>query len=126
MSAGMFLLLAQTLGGLPAMPAGTEVRLVSPDLLTVYASATLDGGDLAFVGVPPAGTELRLLFFPPDASAQDRAAALSGARVLSGFVSGDASDILLQLPDNPAPVSFRDLLHDDRGIRLRLLPSKGA
>lgn len=126
MSAGMLLLLAQTVAGLPALPAGTEVRLVSPDLLTVYASATLQRGELTFVGVPPAGTELRLLFFPPDASVEDRVAALSGARVLRGFVSGDASDIMLQLPDQPEPVSFRQLLHDDRGIGLLLVPAQGV
>jgi len=123
MSAGILFVVSQALMGLPALPPGTEVRLVSPDLLTVYASAVVVDGGLAFQVAPPAGTELRVLIFPPDATKQQRAAALSGARVISGRISVDGSDILLQFPDSDQPVSMRTLLQD-REIALTLTPGK--
>jgi len=122
-TAGILFLVAQTVMALPGLPAGTEVRLVSPDLLTVYASAQVRGGSLAFQLTPPAGTQLRLLIFPPDATQAQRAAALSGARVISGRVSVDGNDILLQFPNSDQPVSLRTLLQD-RGIVLGMQPGK--
>ncbi len=124
MSAGLLFLIAQTVSGLPALPAGTEVRLVSPDLLTVYASARLENDTLTFVGAPSPGTELRVLIFPPDAGAAARAEALSGARAVPGRVNADGSDILLDLPDRFAPTSLRDLLKEQHGIVLELKAGK--
>lgn len=124
MSAGILLLVSQSVVGLPALPAGTEVRLVSPDLLTVYASARIQKGRLVFDGAPPPGTELRLLFFPPDATQAERAAALSGARAISGRISVDGRDILLQFPDSDQPVSLRALLRK-RDISLVIASGKG-
>ena len=118
------LLIAQTVAGLPALPAGTEVRLVSPDLLTVYASARIQGGQLLFETPLPAGTELRLLFFPPDATAAERAAALSGARAISGRISVDGKDILLQFPEKDQLLSLRALLNE-RGVELVVKSGKG-
>jgi hypothetical protein len=110
--------------GVPALPAGTEVRLVSPDLLTVYASARIQDAQLVFRTAPSPGTQLRLLFFPPDASQAERAAALSGARVISGRISVDGKDILLVFPESDAPVSLRTLLAE-RGITLAVQPGEG-
>ncbi|MEJ2287510.1 MAG: hypothetical protein P8Y02_02505 [Deinococcales bacterium] len=124
MSAGMLFLVAQGVVGLPALPAGTEVRLVSPDLLTVYASARIQDGRLAFPTAPGPGTELRLLFFLPDATKAERAAALSGARAISGRISVDGRDVLLQVADSDQPVSLRALL-EQRGITLSFQASKG-
>ncbi|MEJ2667520.1 MAG: hypothetical protein P8Z81_10555 [Deinococcales bacterium] len=123
MTVGIFFLLAQSIAGLPALPAGTEVRLVSPDLLTVYASAQVHGGTLDFKASPPAGTQLRLLIFPPDATKAERAAALSGTRVITGRISVDGNDILLQFPNHDQPVSLRELLAS-RGITLTLPSGK--
>jgi hypothetical protein len=123
-SAGMLFLVAQTVAGLPALPAGTEVRLVSPDLLTVYASARIQDGRLAFPLAPVPGTELRLLFFPPDATKAERAAALSGVRAISGRISVGGRDVLLRVPDSDQPVSLRALL-EQRGITLSFDVGKG-
>jgi len=118
------MLVAQTAIGLPALPAGTEVRLVSPDLLTVYASARIQDAQLTFPAAPAPGTELRLLFFPPDATQAERAAALSGARAISGRISVDGKDILLRFPESDQPVSLRALL-EQRDISLAIAPGKG-
>jgi len=123
-SAGLFMLVAQSALGLPALPAGTEVRLVSPDLLTVYASARIQDAKLTFETAPAPGTELRLLFFPPDATQAERAAALSGARAISGRISVDGKDILLRFPESDQPVSLRALL-EQRDISLAIAPGKG-
>jgi hypothetical protein len=124
MSAGVLLLVAQSVLGVPALPVGTEVRLVSPDLLTVYASARLQDSQLVFQTAPAAGTQLRLLFFPPDATQAERAAALSGARAISGRISVDGKDILLVFPESDQPVSLRALLAQ-RGIALAVQPGEG-
>ncbi len=103
------LLIAQTLTGLPAFPTGTELRLVSPDLLTVYSSGRVtDGGHLIVDHALQAGTELRLLVFPPDATDAEKAEALSGARAIYGRVADDRSDILVRFPEVEAPVSLRE------------------
>jgi len=122
-SGAALMLIAQVVTGLPALPAGTEVRLVSPDLLTVYASARIQGGQLLFETPLPAGTELRLLFFPPNATEAERAAALSGARAVSGRISVDGTDILLQFPESDQLLSLRALLNE-RGIALVVLSGK--
>ncbi len=115
-------LLAQALGGLPAFPVGTELRLVSPDLLTVYSSGRVTEGGQLVVDLPlDAGTELRLLVFPPDATDVEKAAALSGARAIFGRVADDRSDVLVQFPDTEAPVSLREWLRRERGIALVLV-----
>ncbi len=55
--------------------------LVSPDLLTVYSSGRVTDDRQLIVDLPlDAGTELRLLVFPPNASAEQVAEALSPAR----------------------------------------------
>lgn len=124
MNAGIIMLVAQSVLVLPALPAGTEVRLVSPDLLTVYASARIQDARLTFPTAPAPGTELRLLFFPPDATQAERAAALSGARAISGRISVDGKDILLQFPESDQPVSLRAVL-EQRDITLAIAPGKG-
>lgn len=124
MGLSLFYLLGQSVAGLPALPVGTEVRLVSPDLLTVYASAQVDESSLVFEGVPAAGTPMRVLIFPPDASEAERAAALSGAWAISGRVSPDGTDILLQMPNESEPRSLRQLLWRERGVMLSVQSAK--
>lgn len=111
-------LVSQTIAGLPQMPPGTEVRLVSRDLLTVYASARVEGQRLEFAASMTAGQELRLLVFPPDASDQERAQALSGAQAIPGRVSDNGLDILVQFPELDGPLSLRKWLAEERDIIL--------
>jgi hypothetical protein len=107
---------------LPALAPGSEVRLVSPDLLEVYAYGTVEEGRLLLQGVPlTAGTELRLLVLPPDASPAGRAAAAvaadeAGVPAPTGrVVDGD----VLIVPIDGEPRSLRSLL-SEQGIVLRL------
>lgn len=115
-------LIAQTVAGLPAFPVGTELRLVSPDLLTVYSSGRVTEGGHLVVDLPlDAGTELRLLVFPPDATDAEKAEVLSGARAIYGRVADDRADLLVRFPDVEAPVSLRAWLREERGIELVLV-----
>ncbi len=115
-------LLGQAAVSLPAFTVGTELRLVSPDLLTVYSSARVTDDRHLVVDLPLApGTELRLLVFPPDASDADKAAALSGARAVFGRVADDRADILVRFPEAEAAVSLRQWLAEERDIVLVLV-----
>lgn len=118
MSFGHFLLMGQVLALLPAMSEGTELRIVSPDLLTVYAKATVQGGRLVFTEFPGPGTEVRIIIFPAESSAADRVDAL-GARALVGRISPDGRDVLLTEPESLDPLSLRQLLFTERGVRMR-------
>ena|SRR5690606_12676558 len=120
MSFAQFLLFGQLLAVLPAMPDGTEVRLVSTDLLTIYATATVDGSRLVFPDFPPPGTEIRVLIFPPDAAPSDVVESLGSARALVGRISADGSDILLTEPADLDPLSLRTLLSSERNLRLEV------
>lgn len=109
---------------LPLLEPGAEVRLVSPDLLEVYAFGTVDAGRLVLEGAPLApGTEVRLLVLPPDADSAERAAAAvaadaSGAPAPIGRVDGeDLLDVLLTDEDGTL-VSLRTLLAE-QGIEVR-------
>lgn len=115
-------LLGQAAVSLPAFTVGTELRLVSPDLLTVYSSARVTEDRHLVVDLPLApGTELRLLVFPPDASDADKAAALSGARAVFGRVDDDRADILVRFPEAEEAVSLRQWLAEERDIVLVLV-----
>ena len=105
---------------LPLMPAGTEVRLMSVDLFTVYASAQVERAYLKFRELPPPGTEVRILIFPPDADDTALAEALSGATALKGFVSEAGTDILVLFEREVEPLSLRALLLQEREIWLDL------
>ena len=114
--------LAQVASFLPAFPVGTELRLVSPDLLTVYSSGRVTSDRQLVVDQPlDAGTELRLLVFPPDASAEAVADVLSSARALFGWVAVDRADVLVRFPGHDEPVSLRRWLAEERDIALVLV-----
>ncbi len=127
MSLAHLFVMGQVLAMLPGMPDGTEVRILSADLFTVYASARVEAGRLKFTELPPAGTLVRILIFPPDPSPENQAAAMSGATALHGRViqTTEGFDILLIDTEDPAPVSLRDLLLEERRIELDL-PVGGA
>jgi hypothetical protein len=111
-------LVSQTLAGLPQMQPGTVVQLVSHDLRTVFGSATVTDGLLRFTTPISPSQELRLLVFPPDASAQERAQALAGPQALPGRVSEDGQDILVEFPELDGPLSLRKWLAEERQIVL--------
>jgi hypothetical protein len=113
-------LIGQLMLHLPVMPAGTEVRLMSVDLFTVYASAQVERSYLKFKELPPPGTEVRILIFPPDANDASVAEALSGATALKGFVSEAGTDILVINDQSDEPLSLRALLLQEREIWLDL------
>ena len=118
-------LVSQTIAGLPQMPPGTEVRLVSRDLLTVYGSARVEDGRLQFTNAMREGQELRLLIFPPDVSDLERAQTLSGAQAIPGRVSNDGHDILVEFPELDGPLSLRKWLAEERDILL-IMPVPGG
>lgn len=111
-------LVSQTVAGLPGMSAGTEVRVVSPDLLTIFATATVVDARLEFESALPPGAEVRLLLFPPDASATEVAEALSGAAALRGRVSDNGRDLLISFSEIEGFLSFRKWLREERGVTL--------
>lgn len=118
MSFAQFLLIGQMLAVLPAMPEGTEVRLVSTDLMTIYATATVRGSELLFLDFPPPGSEVRVLIFPPDAAPDEVVESLSTVRALVGRISPDGSDVLLTEPANLEPLSLRALLAAEHRVTL--------
>ncbi|MEX2535001.1 MAG: hypothetical protein WD273_05305 [Trueperaceae bacterium] len=118
-------LVSQTLAGLPQMPPGTEVRLVSRDLLTVYGSARVEDGRLQFAGPMVSGQEVRLLIFPPDASDQELAQAVTGVQAVPGRMSEDGLDILVEFPELEGPLSLRKWLAEERDILLVMPVSEG-
>jgi hypothetical protein len=118
----LWFVLAQAASFLPAFPVGTELRLVSPDLLTVYSSGRVTPDRQLVVDQPlDAGTELRLLVFPPNATPAEVAEALSPARALYGRVADDRADVLVRFPGLDEPVSLRHWLAAERDIALVLV-----
>jgi hypothetical protein len=113
--------IGQTLAGLPQFEAGTELRLVSRDLLTVYSSGRVVNDQLVIDLPLDAGTELRLLVFPPNASDAAIASVLSGAAAVFGKVSDDRSDILVHFPGHDEPASLRAWLQEQRNVTLVLV-----
>ncbi len=102
----------------PVVAPGAEVRLVSPDLLEVYARGRVEADVLRMEGPPLVpGTPLRVLVFPPDADAGAVAAAASGASAIAARVEADGVWIVPE--DGGDPVSLRALLAE-QGVALTL------
>ncbi len=111
--------MCQTLTGLPDMAQGTEVKIISPDLLTVYAVAVVEDDKLAFQAALEPGREVRLLIVLPNATDKD-------ALALYGSISPEGDDILLRFEERESPTSFRGWLSDERGITLHMGAEEGA
>lgn len=112
-------LVSQTLSGLPAMHSGTEVRIVSMDLITMYASASVTNQELVLTGDMAPGSDVRLLILQPDANAQETVEAL-GNKALHARISPEGNDILLQFDELEGPLSFKKWLREERGINFEL------
>ncbi|TVR91590.1 MAG: hypothetical protein EA416_09260 [Trueperaceae bacterium] len=114
-------LLGASLADLPAFATGTEVRVVSPDLLTLYSSGRVEN-DLLMIDLPlDVGTEVRLLVFGPDDDDDEIALALAGGTALYAHVAQDRADILLRIGDLDEPLSLRAWLLEEHGITLVMI-----
>jgi hypothetical protein len=123
-AAFIWFLVAQAAAILPAFEAGAELRLVSPDLLTVYSSGRVVDDRLVIDLPLAAATELRLLVFPPRASDAAVAQVLSGSTAVYGYVADDRSDIMVRFPGTTDHVSLRAWLRTEHGITLVLAPGR--
>jgi hypothetical protein len=117
----LWFVVGQTLASLPMFEAGTELRFVSPDLLTVYSSGRVVEDQLVIDLPLDANTELRLLVFPPGANDETVARVLSGTAAIYGRVAEDRSDIMVRFPGHDEPMSLRDWLGEERGVKLVLV-----
>ena len=117
-------LVSQTVTGLPEMAPGTEVRLVSMDLLTIYASAQVTEGRLSFTGEVKPDSEVRVLILQQNATPQETVEAL-GQKALFARVSPEGTDILLTFEELDGPLSFEKWLEEERDITLDM-PSEGG
>jgi hypothetical protein len=113
--------LGMSLADLPGFASGTELRIVSPDLLTVYSSGRVEEGHLMIDLPLDVGTEVRLLVFGPDDDDADIALALAGGAALYGHVAEDRADILLSVDGLEAPLSLRTWLLEEHGITLVMI-----
>ena len=117
-------LVSQTIAGLPDMHPGTEVRIVSVDLLTVHASAQVQDNQLVLQGDLGADSEVRVLILQADASAQEAVDAL-GSKALFAHISPSGNDILVQFEEIDGPLSFKKWLEEERGITFKM-PKKAG
>ena len=117
----LWFFLGAGLAELPVFAAGTELRVVSPDLLTVFSSGRVEDGYLTIDLPLDVGTEVRLLVFGPDASDEEVALALSGGAALYGHVADDRADILLRVDGSHEPLSLRTWLREEHAITLVMI-----
>lgn len=117
-------LVSQTVAGLPNMAPGTEVKLVSLDLVTIYARGQVQDNRLVMAGNFAADGDMRLLILQPDASPQATVEAL-GNQALFAHLNPQGGDILVQFEELDGPLSFKKWLEEERGIALELAPAKG-
>jgi hypothetical protein len=113
-------LVSQTIGGLPDMAPGTQVTVVSSDLMTPYASAQIEGNELLLEGAIPPETEIKVLILQPNATPEDKVQALGQA--LPAMLSPEGDDLYLKFQEIEGPLSFKKWLLEERGIVLRLIP----
>jgi hypothetical protein len=118
-------LVSQTISGLPNMAPGTEVRIVSLDLLTIYASAVVEDNELVFHGNLQADSEVRVLIMVPDATPKEAAEALSN-KAMFARISPEGDDILLQFKELHGALSFKKWLLEERGIILSFHPNSST
>lgn len=117
-------LVGQTISGLPAMSPGTEVRVVSSDLLTVYTTAIVEDNNLFFDNVLEPNVEVQILILP--ANVDPKAVNALEGQSLHAFISPEGDDILLRFDAMEGSLSFRKWLAEERGIILHLIPIGGS
>ncbi len=112
-------LVSQTIAGLPDMAPGTEVRILSEDLMSMYASATIENNELVLEGPIPAETYVKLVILQPNPSPEETVQAAGQA--LTAVVSPEGDDLYLKFQELEGPLSFRKWLFEERGIVLRVI-----
>ncbi len=117
-------LVGQTISGLPAMLPGTEVRVVSADLLTVYTTAFVVDNNLFFDNVLEPNAEVQILILSPNQDPKE-VNALDG-KALHAFISPTGDDILLKFDGMEGSLSFKNWLLEERNIVLHLVPTGGV
>ena len=117
-------LVGQTIAGLPAMLAGTEVRVVSSDLLTVYTSGIVEDNNLFFDNVLEPNVEVQILILP--ANSDPKAVNALEGQSLHAFISPEGDDIILKFEGMEGGLSFRKWLAEERNISLHLIPIGGT
>jgi hypothetical protein len=117
-------LVSQTIAGLPDMAPGTEVRVVSTDLLAIYATAQIEDGQLILEGNLQPNEEVRILILQPNATPEETVEAL-GSQALFAHISPEGEDILVQFQEIEGPLSFGKWLWEERSIMLRIIPLGG-
>lgn len=116
------LVLAQAAFFYPSFEPGSVLRLVSADLLTVYASGAVSDARELRIDLPlAAGTVVRLVIFPPDADDATKAAALSVEQLHLGRVADDRSDIDVRFAGSQEGHSLRAFLADTHQVTLMLV-----
>lgn len=118
-------LVSQTISGLPDMAPGTEVRIVSLDLLTIHASAVVEDHELVFYGNLQADSEVRVLIMVPNATPKDTVEALS-TKAMFARISSEGDDILLHFEELHGALSFKKWLLEERGIILSINQDSSA
>lgn len=136
-------LVSQTISGLPDMVEDTEVRVVSMDLLTIFASAEVQDSWLILEGKLEPDSAVRVMILRPgdalsnspkgddaesnyatsDYAKSDEA---MSNKALRARISADGEDILLYFEEIEGPLSFRRWLIEERGINLRLVFVEGG
>jgi hypothetical protein len=114
-------LVSQTIAGLPDMAPGTEVKILSEDLMAVYASATIAGDELILEGSFPTETTVKLIILPPNPTAEDQIQAISPSQALPAVLSPEGDDLYLKFQELEGPLSFKKWLFEERGIVLRVI-----
>jgi hypothetical protein len=114
-------LVSQTIAGLPDMAPGTEVKILSEDLMAVYASATLENNELILEGSFPVDLPVKLIILPPNPTPQDQVQAISPGQALPAVLSPEGDDLYLKFQELEGPLSFKKWLFEERGIVLRVI-----
>jgi hypothetical protein len=112
-------LVSQTIAGLPDMAPGTEVRILSEDLMSMYASATVEDNELILTGSFPPETPFKLVILQPNPSPEETVQAAGQA--LPAMVSPEGDDLYLKFQELEGPLSFKKWLFEERGIVLRVI-----
>ena len=105
--------LAAPLPGVPALPDGSEVRVLREELRSIVSSGTVRDGVLVLSPRPPAGERVQLWLAMPGKGSGTELKQFPGEVVSSG------QDINVFV-EPKKPVSFRDVLDKVYGVRLEM------
>lgn len=105
--------LAVPLPGVPALPDGSEVRVLREELRSIVSSGTVRDRVLVLSPAPPAGERVQLWIAMPS---KDKGTEL---KQFPGEVARSGQDLAVFV-EPKKPVSFRDVLDKAYGVRLEM------